>query len=198
MTESKQLWLLAGGNGAGKSTFYRLFLKPRGIKFINADLIAMEIVPDHPEEASYKASHMAGRLREDLLREGFSFCFETVFSHVSKIDFVAKAKSMGYEVILVYIHLDFPELNEARVHQRVGEGGHNVPVEKIHNRIPRTMKNVSTVLPLVDSARLLNNSLYENPFEQVAVVSLGRYKKLVSPMPKWAEEILKDIPENGI
>lgn len=197
MIDSKQLWLLAGGNGSGKSTFYRLFLEPKGIKFINADLIAREIVPENPEDASYKASHLAGRLREDLLYKGISFCFETVFSHVSKIDFVAKAKALGYEVILVYVHLDFPELNEARVSQRVNEGGHNVPTEKIHSRIPRTMKNISAVLPLVDSARLLNNSSHENPFQQVAIVNLGRYRNLVNPLPHWAEKILKDIPPNG-
>jgi predicted ABC-type ATPase len=45
MTESRQLWVLAGGNGAGKSTFHRLFLAPRGVKLLNADRIAAEINP---------------------------------------------------------------------------------------------------------------------------------------------------------
>ena len=95
--------------------------------------------------------------RERLLQQGVSFCFETVFSHVSKIDFVANAKAQGYEIVLVYIHLDTSELNEARVYQRVTEGGHSVPVDKIHSRIPRTMKHIGAVLPLVDEARLLDN-----------------------------------------
>ncbi len=197
MTGTKQLWLLAGGNGSGKSTFYRLFLEPRGIKFINADLIAREIVPENPENASYKASHLAQRLREDFLFRGTSFCFETVFSHVSKIDFVAKAKALGYEIILVYIHLDSTELNEARVTQRVSEGGHNVPTDKIQSRIPRTMNNIKKIIPLVDSARLLDNSSHENPFQQVAVVNRGRRKDLVFHLAQWAEEILEDIPLNS-
>ncbi len=196
MRDSKQLWLLAGGNGAGKSTFYRLFIEPVGIKFINADLIAREIVPENPEDASYKASHLAERLRKELLHKGISFCFETVFSHFSKIDFVAQAKALGYEVILVYIHLDSHELNQARVVQRVSEGGHNVPFEKIQSRIPRTMRNISKILPLVDSARLLNNSSRKNPFQQVAVVKKGECKHLVVPLPDWAEEMLKDIPNS--
>ena len=190
MSDTKQLWLLAGGNGAGKSTFYRLFLEPRGIKFVNADLIARDMAPDHPEDASYKAARLAERLRADLLNQGLSFCFETVFSHVSKIDFIARAKALGYEVILVYIHLESPELNEARVSQRVSEGGHAVPADKIRSRIPRTMKNIATILPLVDSARLLDNSSRENPFQQVAVVRLGRKRILVDPLPPWADEIL--------
>jgi len=106
MTVSKQIWLLAGGNGAGKSTFYLLFLAPRGIKLLNANLIAKEINPENPEKVSYEAANFVGRLLEDFLFQGISFCYETVFSHRSKIDFVAKAKAQGYKIILVYIHLD--------------------------------------------------------------------------------------------
>ena len=194
MTVSKQIWLLAGGNGAGKSTFYRLFLAPRGIKLLNADLIANEINPENPEKVSYQAANLVGRLLEDLLYQGISFCFETVFSHESKIDFVAKAKAQGYKIILVYIHLEIPELNEARVQQRVTEGGHDVPADKIHSRIPRTMKHISTILPLVNEARLLNNSSRKHPYQQVAIVKQGKRKDVVDPLPTWAEDMLSGIP----
>lgn len=194
MTLSKQLWVLAGGNGAGKTTFYRLFLAPRGIKLLNPDMAAAAIDPESPERAGYAAAHLVSRLGDDLLDQGVSFCFETVFSHESKIDFVARAKSLGYKIILVYIQLDTPALNEARVHQRVAEGGHNVPPEKTRSRIPRTMKHIAAVLPLVDEARLLNNSLRDNPYRQVAVVKRGRRIKAVDPLPKWAAEILCGIP----
>ncbi|MEN8180655.1 MAG: zeta toxin family protein, partial [Pseudomonadota bacterium] len=147
MTE-RQLWILAGGNGAGKSTFYRRFLSPLGVPFVNADLIARNMDSQHPEAVSYAAAKLAGRLRCDLLRAGVSFCFETVFSHPSKIDFVAEAKVLGYEVVLVFIHLQMDELNQARVAQRVVEGGHNVPAEKIVSRIPPTLQHIRTVLPL--------------------------------------------------
>lgn len=194
MTVSKQLWLLTGGNGAGKSTFYRLFLSPLCMKFINADLIAKEIDPDNTEKSSYLALTLATRLREDLIRQSATFCFETVFSHESKIDFVASAKALGYEIILVYIHLDITDLNEARVRQRVDEGGHSVPADRILDRIPRTMKNVSIVLPLVDEARLLNNSSRNNPFQQVAVVKQGKRHNVIDQIPEWAVTMLKDIP----
>ena len=93
----KQLWLLAGGNGAGKSTFYRTALQPRGMALVNADNIARDMAPDSTEEASYAAAQLAEHLRYDLLNKGVSFCFETVFSHPSKIDFIAQAKALGYE-----------------------------------------------------------------------------------------------------
>jgi len=194
MAVSKQLWILAGGNGAGKTTFYNLFLAPKGIKLVNADVIAEAISPENPENVSYAAANVAEQIRERLLQQGVSFCFETVFSHVSKIDFVANAKAQGYEIVLVYIHLDTSELNEARVYQRVTEGGHSVPVDKIHSRIPRTMKHICAVLPLVDEARLLDNSYRDNPFQQIACVKQGRRQWINDPLPHWAEKILRGIP----
>lgn len=193
MTDSKQLWVLAGGNGAGKSTFYENFLASKGIKLVNADVIAKAINPEKSEEVSYESADIASQIREDLLKKGKTFCFETVFSHVSKVDFLAKAKAMGYEIILVYIHLETSEINEARVYQRIQGGGHSVPVKKIHSRIPRTMKNISLALPLIDEARFLNNSSKDNPFQQVAIVKGGKCKWKVNPRPEWAVEIINNI-----
>ncbi|MCX5895605.1 MAG: dephospho-CoA kinase, partial [Proteobacteria bacterium] len=78
MTVSKQLWLLTGGNGVGKSTFYYIFLESKGIKLVNADLIAKEINPENPEKFSYEAANLANQLMDDLLNHGISFCYETV------------------------------------------------------------------------------------------------------------------------
>ncbi len=192
MSDSKQLWVLAGGNGAGKSTFYEHYLSKYGIKFINADLIAKQFGSENPEDLSYQAATLAAKMREDLLIQGVSFCFETVFSHESKIDFIARAKAHGYKVILIYIHLSDSRLNEARVKQRVSEGGHNVPSEKIQTRIPRTKKHIKIALSLVDEARLLDNSLRDEPFQQIVVLKSREYKELVSPLPEWAKEILPD------
>ncbi len=190
MANPRQLWVLAGGNGAGKSTFYRLQLAKYGIKFVNADLIAKDIDPANLENLSYYAATVAAKIREDLITQGISFCFETVFSHESKIDFVAQAKANGYRIILVFIHLGDSNLNEARVRQRVSEGGHNVPAEKIHSRIPRTIKHIKTALSIVDEVRILDNSSRDNPFQQIIVMKSGKYQSKVDPLPTWAKDLL--------
>ena len=190
MSGEKQLWVLAGGNGAGKSTFYYQYLSKYGIKFVNADLIARTMDTDHPERLSYEAATLATEMRENMIAQGESFCFETVFSHESKIDFIAVAKAHGYTVILVYIHLTDPSLNEARVYQRTLEGGHNVPAEKIRSRIPRTMKNIKTALPLVDEAWILDNSSGQNRFQQIAILKSGYCEEKVNPLPAWAMDLL--------
>ncbi len=197
MLAAKQLWLLAGGNGAGKTTFYKNYLAPQGIGFVNADNIARgmspdKIAPDNPEVASYAAAKIAERLRINLVRKGSSFCFETVFSHPSKIDFIAEVKSLHYEIILVFIHLDNPELNKARVKMRVQQGGHNVPEDKIEQRIPRTLRHIKSALPLVDEAYLLDNSSFENPYRVVATLLRGAVTRHQTPLPEWAQTLLSE------
>lgn len=192
MTGRKQLWMLVGGNGAGKSTFYRRYLEPEGMQFVNADLIAKRLDNEQPERLAYQAAKIAEQIRKNLLNQGLSFCFETVFSHPSKIDFIAEAKARGYEVILVFIHLASDELNQARVQQRVSEGGHSVPPDKIVSRIPRTLTHVQKALALTDEAYLLDNSLRTNPYQQIATLRNGKIHLHTKPPPVWAKEVLAD------
>ncbi|OQK16929.1 hypothetical protein AU255_03235 [Methyloprofundus sedimenti] len=192
MKKDKQLWLLAGGNGAGKSTFYQTRLQPLGLPFINADVLAKQLYPEQPEQHSYEAAKIAAAMRMQLLQEGRNFCFETVFSHPSKIDFVARAKAMGYQIVLVFIHLELVSLNQARIAQRVSEGGHYVPEEKVLSRIPRVLHNIQQVLPLCDHSYLLDNSRFDNPFQQIAEIHTGQLLIQKEPLPAWAQELLKD------
>lgn len=191
MTGEKQLWLLAGGNGAGKSTFYEQFLEPRGIRIVNADRIAHAINEKSPERASYDAAQLAERIRYHLLQQGISFCFETVFSHHSKIDFMADAKAHGYEIILVFLHLDNPALNLARVSQRVSQGGHDVPEDKVRSRLPRTFEYVKQAMPLADEVHLLDNSSHEHPLQRIATVRKGQAQVHTTTPPIWALEMLR-------
>ncbi|MCK7548376.1 AAA family ATPase [Marinobacter koreensis] len=186
----KQLWVVVGGNGAGKSTFYRLFLEPLGMPFVNADVIAREMFPDDPEAHSYEAARHADAIREDIIAQGGSFCFETVFSHVSKVDFLAKARALGYQIILVVVHVSSVSLNRARIGQRVEEGGHSVPDDKVATRIPRTLDNVRKALPLCDQVRFLDNSSAQAPFMPLATLVEGETTFLIDSPPEWLLDIL--------
>ena len=195
MNQGKQLWLLAGGNGAGKSTFYRTRLKPLGLPFVNADIFAKQLYPEQPEAHSYEAAKIAERIRKQMLQEGRSFCYETVFSHPSKIDFIAQAKSMGYEIILVFIHLESALLNQARVSQRVSEGGHHVPNDKVNSRIPRVLQNIKEALPLCDRCYFLDNSRLDNPFQQVVEIDNGQVMLKATSLPDWVKSLLVNFQD---
>ena len=160
--------------------------------FVNADILAKQLAPNEPELHSYEAAKIAEKMRLQMLQDGNSFCFETVFSHPSKIDFVAHAKALGYQVVLVFIHLNEVAINHARVSQRVEEGGHFVPASKVRARVPRTLKNVRRVLPLCDLVYLLDNSSAIKPFKQVAVLDAGSLTTKQSPLPQWAQGLLID------
>lgn len=190
---SPELWLLVGGNGAGKTTFHKEFLAPRGIPLVNADNVARLLWPDSPEKHSYEASLLAEKERARLLSEQQSFCFETVYSHPSKVDFAARAKACGYVIRIFYFHLEDPELNVARVASRVTAGGHRVPVRKIRARIPRTRKLVRDSVGLADELHLVDNSSAEKPYRRVALWRGGRWQYFVKPVPDWA----RDIVESG-
>jgi len=183
----KQLWLLAGGNGAGKSTFYQQFLAQKELPFVNADILAKQLDAENAESVSYKAAKLAAILRTQLLQAGVSFCFETVFSHPSKINFLAEAKTLGYEIVLIYIHLKNAELNQARVKQRVTLGGHNVPTDKIISRLPRTQQYIKQALPLADIAQCYDNSSQQHPFLPIAQLNQGQLSIQKTPLPTWAE-----------
>ena len=185
----KYLWVLAGANGSGKSTFYRKFLADTGIPFINADEIAKVKFPEKTVEANQKAQAEAHRLYHENLDKGDSFCYETVFSHHSKIEFLERARHFGYIINLGYIHLEDPDLNVLRVTQRVSEGGHDVPEYKIRGRITRTMDHIKKALVIVDEADIYENSNDENPFALKASIKNGKFTFLDKPTPVWLSEL---------
>jgi predicted ABC-type ATPase len=88
-------------------------------------------------------------------------------------------------VILVIIHIDPPELNIARVNQRVIDGGHAVPEEKIRSRIPRVLDNVAKAIPLCDDVRVRDNSNLNTPFQSVLTIKNGIITHKQQPLPAW-------------
>ena len=48
-----EMHVIAGPNGADKSTFYEHILSPSGVEFINADLIAAELWPGQESAHAY-------------------------------------------------------------------------------------------------------------------------------------------------
>ncbi len=186
----KHLWILAGGNGAGKSTFYNIWLKNKGVEFINADLIEKTLDSKTAAEPSYEAARIARKLFREHIEMGRSFCFETVFSHVSKLEMLKEAQLLNYFVNFVFIHLSNPDLNQLRVKQRVSTGGHSVPGEKIVSRIPRTLSLAKQAIQVADCSLLYDNSSHEDPYVPVAKKSGAEVTIYSEPLPDWAAEVL--------
>lgn len=155
----KRLDLVVGPNGAGKTTFIAQHLAPLlpGSDFVNADVIAKERWPDSAEKHSYEAARIADVLRNTLIEHGESFIAETVFSHPSKLDLVDRALRADYVVVL-HVILVPVELSVARVAERVVEGGHRVPEDKIRERFERVWPLVVDAIGRVHHATVYDNT----------------------------------------
>jgi len=107
---------------------------------------------------SYYAAVLISAIREYLLRKKISFSFETVMSHPSKIEFLARAKEEGYRTYLYYVATEDPKININRVNIRVSEGGHNVPQDKIISRYKRSLELLKDAVKVVDRSFIFDNS----------------------------------------
>lgn len=183
------LHVLAGPNGAGKSAFYQLILAPAThLEFVNADEIAAQRWPDDPIGKSYDAALIAAARRMALIDARTSFITETVFSHDSKLELVRSATEAGY---LVSLHIVLvPEaLAVARVANRVGHGGHDVPEEKIRQRYQRLWPLVIAAIGVVTNAIVYDNSRIAEPFRVAARFDHGSI--VGEPeWPSWAPDVL--------
>jgi len=159
--QEKNLYIIAGCNGAGKTTASFTIL-PEIIdckEFVNADEIAKGLSPFQPEKMAFEAGRLMLNRINDLLKNEESFAFETTLSTRSYKQKIIEAKEKRYTVTLLFFWLQNVELATERVKIRVQEGGHNIEPEVIKRRYYRGIKNLFEIyLPIVDGAFIFDNS----------------------------------------
>jgi len=177
---------VAGPNGAGKSTFYRAFLADSGLRFVNADQLALQLNVD-----PYRAAKLADAVRRELIARKESFIFETVFSDPvgDKLAFLEEAAAGGYTVVLFFVGVDSAEISRERVAMRVAKGGHDVPSDKIESRYARTMENLRKALVRLPNVLVYDNSDLRSPYRLVAESTEGALQ-IHAPVSKWLRSLL--------
>ncbi|HUX27420.1 MAG TPA: zeta toxin family protein [Terracidiphilus sp.] len=178
---------LAGPNGAGKSTFFDAHLTRTGLLFLNADVLALSLGID-----AYEAANLANKLRRQLVEQGESFIFETVFSDPvgDKLKFLKDAERAGYTVLLIFIGISGPELSDMRVAMRVAAGGHDVPAKKLVERFPRIMHNLKRALVEISNVRVYDHSELDRGYRLVAKVEEGGKIEILGDTPTWLRPLL--------
>jgi len=157
----KNLYIIAGCNGAGKTTAsYNILPQILDCKeFVNADEIAKGLSPFQPEQVAFEAGRIMLHRIDELMRLGVDFAFETTLATKSYQHRVKLAQAAGYTVTLVFFWLKSVELAKERVRLRVSEGGHNIPEDVIERRYYRGLNNLFELyLPICDITLILNNS----------------------------------------
>lgn len=113
----------------------------------------------HPAQLNaYVAAVLADALRHELLSQGATFTFETVMSSPDKVDFMREAQARGYRTYLYFVATDDPAINLARVAQRVAQGGHGVPEDKVRERYRRSIDLLDAACSASNRAYVFDNS----------------------------------------
>lgn len=165
----KHLYIIAGCNGAGKTTASKTIL-PKSLlvkEFVNADEIAKGLSPFNPEGVAIEAGRLMLKRIDELLNAGESFSIETTLATKSYINLVRRAQREGYMVHVLFFWLNSVELAKRRVADRVASGGHNIPLSVIERRYQAGLRNLFQIfMDEVDVWLIYDNS--NNKGERVA------------------------------
>ena len=186
----KNLFIISGCNGAGKTTAsYTVLPEILDCKeFVNADEIARGLSPFNPESMAIEAGRLMLRRIEELLSRNETFSIETTLATKSYLNLVHRAQSKGYRVNVVFFWLRTPELAIQRVAERVQHGGHNIPEDIIRRRYVAGINNLFRLfIPEVDYWGIFDNS--EQPRIKIASGSKGKGIDIFN------EELYKKINE---
>ena len=161
------IYVLAGTNGAGKSSIAGAMFLAKGTDYFNPDEVATRIRTAKPHlshaEANGQAWNQGKRLLQRAIAERLNFAFETTLGGNTIPALLSSALSAGLEVRVWYVGLSSVELHIVRVKARVEKGGHAIPEEKIHERFDRSRVNLIHLLPRLTELLVYDNSGEANP-----------------------------------
>jgi predicted ABC-type ATPase len=156
------LYIIAGPNGVGKTTFADEYLPDeiKQLEFINADLIARGLSPYDPEAVAIEAGKIALKRIRELIAQKVSFTWETTMSGKTAVSWLREARESGFILKTYFLWVRHAETTINRIHQRVTEGGHNITEETSRRRFFKTIQNLFAIYrPLMHSWKLFQNEL---------------------------------------
>jgi predicted ABC-type ATPase len=198
-----RIYVLAGVNGAGKSSIGGAMIRASGSDYYNPDEAARALIAANPGLEQVKANAAAWRqgkrLLERAIAERLDFAFETTLGGGTMTQRLADAAAAGFEVRVFYVGLAEPELHLQRVQSRVRAGGHDIPEADIRRRWRHSRMNLVRLLPALTELRVYDNSADADPIagdepRPVLVLHVD-HREIVGPRdlantPTWARPIV--------
>jgi predicted ABC-type ATPase len=195
--------VLAGTNGAGKTSVAGAMFRQSGADYFNPDEAAIRILAANPgitaPEANSAAWHEGRRLLERAIDERLDFAFETTLGGRTIAALLHKALAAGIEVRIWFVGLSSPELHIARVRSRVARGGHDIPEEKIRQRYDQSRIHLIELMPKITELRVYDNSIDADPHaghapQPVLILHLAKRKIVqmvdLAKTPEWAKPVV--------
>ncbi len=198
-----RIYILAGVNGAGKSSVGGAAFRAHGADYFNPDEAAQRIRARLPhltgQEANGLAWRQGKRLLERAIAERLDFALETTLGGATFSRMLMAAAASGIDVHVWYVGLANVGQHIARVRARVARGGHDIPEADIRRRFNHSRLNAITLLPVLKAFRLFDNSAEADPGRQAAPVPQllldmadGRIvgPRNLKATPEWARPIV--------
>jgi predicted ABC-type ATPase len=198
-----RIYVLAGVNGAGKSSIGGAAFRQFGSDYYNPDEAARRLMTADPTlsqaDANGAAWHEGVRLLRRAIDERLDYAFETTLGANTIPRLLAQAASQGVEIYVWYVGLSSPELHIERVQIRVRRGGHDIAAEHIRRRYQHSRLNLIDLLPGLTALRVYDNSADADPAvghtpSPFLVLHMERGKILnphdFTQTPNWAKPIV--------
>jgi predicted ABC-type ATPase len=197
------IYVLAGTNGAGKSSIAGAMLRQAGAEYFNPDEAARLIRARNPglgqADANSAAWQVGRRLLERAIAARGVFAFETTLGGTTITGLLERAIAAGIEVRIWYVGLSSPQLHVARVRARVARGGHDIPEARIRARYDSSRVNLVRLLPRLTELRVYDNSVEGDPHAGAApepqpILHMVRGHVVrscaLAGTPEWAKPIM--------
>jgi predicted ABC-type ATPase len=157
-----EISVLAGTNGAGKSSVAGRSIRARGGEYYNPDEATRLLLDANPgiglDEANAQGWLQGKRLLENAIAKHLTFAFETTLGGNTIPALLEKAHHSGLAVRVWFVGLNSPELHIDRVKARVAKGGHDIPAAKIRERYDLSRKNLVRLMPSLTELWVFDNS----------------------------------------
>lgn len=196
------LYVLAGTNGAGKSSILGRDIALVGSDFLNPDLLTVRLMEDDPllsvEHANEQAWYEMVRLLRTAIDQRLDFAFETTLGGNTVTNELLRAGGAGLDVRVAYVGLASADLHVERVRRRVAEGGHDIPEARIRARYVSSRENLIRMLPVLRELFLFDNSREGDPADparsEPTLVMHMEYGQIdqcdLLAVPDWARPIV--------
>lgn len=164
----KEIVIIAGGNGIGKTTFAHAFLQEYDYEFLNADEIARSLSAENPSGKKISAGKLFFHKLNEAVAQNKSLLIESTLSGRYLQKFIGSVRNQNYQITIIFLFAESPEILIERIAERVKKGGHFVPDEDVKRRFVRGKQNFWNVYKdLADSWTLIYNS--EGTFYEIAL-----------------------------
>lgn len=189
MQKKPEVVVIAGPNGSGKSTYTEYILGPGQFADSSFEYINADNIQSSTGCSALDAAIEATKLRELAIFEKRNFAFETVLSTRRNLDLLIKAKSEGYFIRCFYFVTVDSSINFQRVENRVAEGGHDVPKDKIESRYNKALGLVPELIKVCDSINIWDNST-DRPY-RIFQKKLNQVKVFENPV--WSKKQINNL-----